>query len=566
MNQEKDPQISATEENTSAAETENTKQENPEAASTEAAAKEVASEKAETKTSAEEKNEAASKTENKKDKKEEKKKPSFFQSEKFKHGSTATAFTAIFIAVVVLVNVLFSILSDKYPSINFDVTKSGTNSLSSECIEVIDKVKIPVEITICASKEACENNNLSGSSADYAQVSRLFSKAAERNSNITLSYVDLDKNPSFAANYKADNLTEGDVIVKSDKRYRVLTSSDLFETNYSSDYTSVTTISKVDSCLASALNTVTSDNMPIASFDTGHGEQIDAEGYKHLLQNNSFETKDFNLLTEDIPENTQLLVLGCPANDLTDDEMDKIDKWLLNKSFKMDRALLVTTTAGATSLDNLNNLLNEWGLSADTNAAVEEQDDTKYYQSPFNIYTDVQNSLDLSGKKSSYDDVFATNIAPVTIKANSVGNKTTYSLLKTSDQSVVVKATDNNTTTKSEPAAQNAAALSRQSIHIDQKDYYANVILCGSTTMFSSSLLKADVFGNASFLGDLSRYVTGTTDSASTVYTQYHELYTKDLAISSKTMIGLGYGVFTLLIPLIIMITGIVVYRKRRTL
>jgi ABC-2 type transport system permease protein len=73
-------------------------------------------------------------------------------------------------------------------------------------------------------------------------------------------------------------------------------------------------------------------------------------------------------------------------------------------------------------------------------------------------------------------------------------------------------------------------------------------------------------FGNASFLGDLSRYVTGTTDSASTVYTQYHELYTKDLAISSKTMIGLGYGVFTLLIPLIIMITGIVVYRKRRTL
>jgi hypothetical protein len=81
--------------------------------------------------------------------------------------------------------------------------------------------------------------------------------------------------------------------------------------------------------------------------------------------------------------------------------MDKIDKWLLNKSFKMDRALLVTTTAGATSLDNLNNLLNEWGLSADTNAAVEEQDDTKYYQSPFNIYTDVQNSLDLRERKAA---------------------------------------------------------------------------------------------------------------------------------------------------------------------
>jgi ABC-2 type transport system permease protein len=567
MNQEKDPQISATEENTSAAETENTKQENPEAAPTEAAAKETASENAETETSAEEKKEAASETEGKKDAKEEKKKPSFFQSEKFKHGSTATAFTAIFIAVVVLVNVLFSILSDKFPSINFDVTKNGTNTLSSQCIEVIDKVKIPVEITICASKENCEANNISSSdTVDYPQVSRLFSKAAERNSNITLSYVDLDKNPSFAANYKSDNLQEGDVVVKSDKRYRVLSSSDLFETTYSSDYTSQTTTSKVDSCLASALNTVISEDVPIASFDTGHSEQIDAEGYKHLLQNNSFETKDFNLLTEDIPENTQLLVLGCPANDLTDDEVEKVDKWLHNKTLKMDRALLVTTSAGVTSLDNLNDLLNEWGLSADTSEAIEEQDDTKFYQSPFNIYTTVQSSLDLSGKKSSYESVFATNIVPVTIKAASVGNKTTYSLLKTSDKSVVVKATEDNTTTTSEPAAQNAAALSRESITIDQKQYYSSVILCGSTTLFSSSLLGTDVFGNASFLGDLSRYATGTTDSASAIYTQSHELYTKDLAINSQTVNGLGYGVFTILIPLIVMIAGIIVYRKRRTL
>jgi ABC-2 type transport system permease protein len=547
MNQEKDPQISASEENTSAAETENTNPETTAAAETETAAKEAASQ-----------NEAAPE---KKPEQQEKKKPSFFQSEKFKHGTTATAFTAIFIVVVVLVNVFFSILSEKFPSINFDVTKNATNSLSSKCIEVIDKVNIPVEITICASKEACENNSLTTSSIDYAQVSRLFSKAAERNSNITLSYVDLDKNPTFAANYKSDNIQEGDVVVKSDKRYRVITSTDLFETNYSSDYTSTTTTSKVDSSLASALNSVTAENMPIASFDTAHSEQLSSEGYVHLLQNSSFETKEFSLLSDDIPENTQLLVLGCPSTDLTEEEVEKIDKWLHDDTLKLDRTLLVTTSAGVASLDKLNDLLNDWGLSADTSSVVEEQEATRYYGSPLAIYTDVQSSVNLGGK-GSYTGVLATNIAPVSIKASSVGKKVTYSLLKTSDQSVIAKSDKSI----SEPGSQNVVALSREAINIDKKDYHASVILSGSTTMFSASLLNTDVFGNNAFLSDLSRYATGTTDSTSVVTTTTHTLYETDMAVSAQTVQILGFGVFTVLLPLIVVIAGIVVYRKRRAL
>lgn len=85
------------------------------------------------------------------------KKPSFFQSVKFKHGSTATAFTAGFIAVMVLLNVVVGILGDRFPSLNLDVTKSGSNTLSSDTVSMIDKVKIPINITICATKAACEN-------------------------------------------------------------------------------------------------------------------------------------------------------------------------------------------------------------------------------------------------------------------------------------------------------------------------------------------------------------------------------------------------------------------------
>lgn len=559
MNQEKDPQTTAPE--------------NPEETNPAEEAEETKAEAAEENKTAEQSAEAPQETEAPAEKKKKKEGPSFFQSEKFKHGSTATAFTAIFIVVVILLNVIVGILSDKYPSINFDVTKSSNNSLSTEAQQIVDKVKTEVDITICATKEACEQNTVQTTSqtgaqspTDYAQVSRLFSKAAERNSNIKLNYVDLDKDPTFATDYKADNLTSGDVIVKSDKRHRVLTVDDLFPTQYSSDGSQqTTTTSGVDSSLASALNSVTAENMPIASFDTGHSEQIDAAGYKHLLTNNSFETKDFNLLTDKIPDKTQLLVLGCPTSDLTDEEINKVDAFLHDKNSTLDRSVIITCTPGEGKLDKLGTYLGEWGLGVDTNAAVEETSSQKYISSPLSIVSDVQSTLNLGGS-GSYNNFLTPNACPVTIKGQTVGSKSTYALAKSSDTSVVLK-TSGNTSSTSQPAVQTIAALSQETLSLGGKTVHANVILSGSTTIFAGTLLTTSVFGNGSFVSDLSRYATGTSNNSAKITTTSHELYAKDINIASQqSVVLLGYGVFTILIPLIVMVAGIIVYRKRRAL
>ena len=557
MNQEKDPQTARPEETKAEAEKidseEKPEQQEPEKETEEAEQAQAPQEEA----SAEKKQ------------KKKKEGPSFFQSEKFKHGSTATAFTAVFIVVVILLNVIIGILSDKYPSMNLDVTKTGSNSLSSEALKVIDGVKTEVDVTICASKEDCEQNSISsssGTSMDYAQVSRLFSKAAERNSNIKLSYVDLVKDPTFAADYKSDNLAAGDVIVKSSKRYRVLSSSDLFTTSYSSDYSSTTTTSNVDSSLTSSLASVTAETMPVAAFDTGHSEELDGTGYKHLLANNSFETKDFSLLTDKIPDKTQLLVLGCPESDLTGEEIDKIEAWLTDKTSTLDRSLLVTAAPGEASLSELNSYLEEWGLAVNTNSAVEETSQSNYYSSPLNIFADVQTTLDLGGK-GSYTNFLMPSTCPVTIQSSSVAGKTTYALVKSGDTSVVLK-TSGNTSSTSGQGAQTVAALSQMSVSSsNDKTVHANVIVSGSTAMFASQLLTTSVFGNGTYLGDLSRYATGTSNSSTSIQTTSNELYAKDIAITSqRSIILLGYGVFTVLIPLIVLIAGVIVHRKRRAL
>lgn len=194
--------------------------------------------------------------------------------------------------VVILINVIVSILSQRFPSMNLDLTKSSVNTLSTQAIKVVDSVKVPVTIYILATEAQTKNDQiLSNYGIQYSQVGILASKMAERNSNIKVQYIDLVKNPTFAADYKSDNLIEGDVIVKSDKRDRVVAYTELFNVQYGSDGTTTNTYSLVDSALASGVNSVIADSLPVAAFDTGHSEQLDATTYKKLLSNNSFETR-----------------------------------------------------------------------------------------------------------------------------------------------------------------------------------------------------------------------------------------------------------------------------------
>lgn len=492
-----------------------------------------------------------------------KKKLSFFQSRKFKHGSTATAFTAGFIAVMVLLNVIVGILGDRFPSVNIDMTKSSSNSLSADALKVVQNVKIPVDITVCATKQACQNSTVTGG-GDYAEVSRLFEEAAEKNSHITLNYIDLDQNPAFAQDYKSDSLTAGDVIVKSKNRYRVLTSSDLFTSQTDSSTYATTYYSNVDASLASSLNNVTSAVVPIAAFDTGHSEKMDAAGYKKILSNSSFETKDVNLLTGDIPDGTRLLVLGCPATDYTDAELDKIEKFLTDTSKAYDRSVLVAYSAGQGNLSKLDSYLAEWGLSATASEAVVETDSSKFVSSGVNLFADVQTKPDLGSGAETYSNLIVPYACPVAVKSGGLSGKTTYSLVKSSDTASLLKS--GNSGLSSDKSAQTVMALSQGTVKNGDKTYNANVILAGSSMMFTSQLVQTSAYSNGNYLASLSKYATGTSQSSTNVTTTQRELYAPDITTSANGVRWLGFGVFTLLLPLAVAVAGIIVYRRRRAL
>ena len=585
MNQEKDPRIEpsvpereAPEENAPAqaagtpespAEAENAPaaQGAPEAGTQEPAAEEKAPEED---ASPEEEPEEKKGGAKKKGNGEKKDRPSYFQSSRFRHGSVATAFSVGFIAVVVLLNVLVGILGDRFPSINLDLTKAGSNTLSEESLKVVDGVKIPTNVYVLATQQQVAGDQLySDQGIKYSQVGSLLAKVAERNPQIKVEYLDLDKNPTFAAEYKSDSLTVGDVVVKTDKRYRVLTYTDLFNIQYSSDYTSQQVYSNVEGSLDSALTAVVSDKLPVVAFDNGHSEQQDMSAYEKVLQSNSFETKDFNLLTDAIPENTQMIVLGCPTRDYTDDEIKKLSDFLSSQSLAADRSLMVTFSPSQADLPKLSGFLQEWGIQV-PEAVVAESDQSKYLgDNPANILSNIQSDLTLrqtsGGAAYDYGYFVTPQARPINLTFDTKGTRQTYSLAKSSDTCFVVDSSTKSTDNLPK-AASNTAALSQDTIASGDKSYKANVIAVGSSLLFSDGIVNSGTFGNGTYTVDLAKYATGTADSSLNVNITAKPLNASDITMTSEVSTFFGLGVFVFLLPLLVAVFGITVFYKRRHL
>ena len=60
-----------------------------------------------------------------------------FKTKNMRYGINATALTVMFIVVVVLVNMLAGALSDKFPSINIDLSENGQFEISKATKEAI---------------------------------------------------------------------------------------------------------------------------------------------------------------------------------------------------------------------------------------------------------------------------------------------------------------------------------------------------------------------------------------------------------------------------------------------
>ena len=494
----------------------------------------------------------------------------FLHSSKFRHGGLATVFTAGFLAVIILVNLVVSLLGERFPSMNLDLTANAVNTLSEEAEEAVDAVSMPTTITILLDEDTASTN------AAYSQVTNIVERMRERNGNITVRYQDLDADPTFSTNYPDATLATGDVIVETERRYRVLSySSDLFETTYDYSTGASQTVSYVNSALASALNQANATDLPVVAFATGHSEALTTSSLQELLSRNNFDVVSFNIMTEEIPEDTSVVVVGTPTTDYTLAEIEKLDAFLseFENTRAASRAVLCTFDPGQPDLPNLNTFLEEWGLGVSQDVVYEQNTQNLFMPMPGAIVIEADDEVDF-GSSSTYDMLVTMNSIPVEMLFDNSNSVVTYPLLHSMETACLVNSENVDLYNTQDPSASeivtdeySVAAMGSKSIHMDDGEYYtASVIGMGSSMMFDPAILDTNTFNNAQYVIDLFKYVSDTSESDTAVYSSGTQMYVMDINMSMQTANVLGVGIFTVLPLAALLIAGVVVYLRRRHL
>lgn len=488
--------------------------------------------------------------------------------EKFKHGSLAVVFTVVFIAVIIVINVLVSALTTRFPSMNFDLTKEGLNTLSDEATDVAKEIVNETTIYIIGSEDAIRGDEVySNYSLKYSQVANLADRLHELNDKIKVEYIDPDMNPQFISQYAEDSLTTGKVMVKTDKRHKTLAVTDLFSIQQDSSTQQYNYYSKVDGALANALYLVNLDTVPVVAFATGHNEMLTVSDnlstFTGMLNDNNFEVKEFNMLTDEIPEDASIVVLGTPTTDYTSEELSKLEAYLGDEKMGSSRTLYVMTApnAGWSSMPNLSSFLAEWGMEPQSQKVLESNTNNTLYNMPYAIFANVTDSV----LSKTYDNVVKVQAAPVKRLFTANNDISTYSVIETSDTAYL----SNDEKVLETPETDTYTILAFAQRYMDnQGKICANVVVDGCAADFydGSSLLGNSTFGNKDVTLDLIKNLTGTTDTRVGLTVNQTQTNTMDINASSAVTWSIGMMLFTIVVPVAVLVIGLVIFLRRRHL
>lgn len=502
---------------------------------------------------------------------------------KLRHGSFATAMTVLFVAAVVLVNIVTTMLFDRFP-ITIDLTSDSIYSVSDETIEYIEGIDVAVSITVMATEDEYR------SVSDYAvQCSELLDKYTQYNPLIVVSYKDLNSNPDFVANY-SQSLESGDIIVEladgDHTRVKIVSLCDIIQVaedyeSYLSEYANyygalythemfdtygLITGSIAEQALTSAIMAVTDANpVTVATLTYPGADESDVSGLTDLLDKNGYILTEINIQTEDIPDDVDLIIIPAPKIDYTTDEISKIETWLYNNG-ELEKDLIYVASVEQAETPNLDALLYKYGLTVESKVIYETN--SSYYSGYQNRTFQTIVSEDYSDDISNpYLSLYVPNARAVSTRFDDGdGYYTCQILVQTSENAVLKDMYDTSDDWTTDDATERGTFYSvamgtykvlNQDTHISG---YTHVIAVGSDQMLLSTLMSSSQFNNGDFFISLINEITEKTEG---ITITAKTISSSGVVISESVENGLNVA-FAVVIPVITVIIGVVVWVRRR--
>lgn len=273
------------------------------------------------------------------------------QLRKFKYGGTAAAFTVAFVAIVIILNVIFSALSSRF-TLYADMTSEKIYGISDTTKELLSDFTDEVNVIFCTPLDKLNDNKYS------SMIYTLVQAYCAEFPNISVDYMNWETETERAQKYKTtagSAINSRSVIVDCPSRNqcKVYTWDSFIA--YTSDGAEFGFNGELK--LTSALLQITGDN-PAVCFTTNHSEDIKgASALISLFESAGFAVNYSDLTKDEIPQDAKVIVIYGPRTDFFGadsvyNEFEKIDSFIASHGHMM---VFLSPTAG--ELPELNEYL-----------------------------------------------------------------------------------------------------------------------------------------------------------------------------------------------------------------
>ena len=334
-----------------------------------------------------------------------------------KVGGYSVVLALIVLAILVAVNVLFSVLPSKFTQ--FDISAAQLYSLTSDTKVVA--TNLDKDVTIYWITQAGQESTV---------LDKLLDRYQDLSDHITVVKKDPDIYPTFAQQYTDETVVNNSLVVECGDKSRYISYDDIYQVDTTSYYTTGSVSQSFDGegQITSAIDYVVSDELPKIYLLSGHGEGTLSDTFSDELTRSNYETvEDFSLLNVDeIPEDCDTLLINAPTSDISDEELTMLRDYVQGGG----KLLVLSGPQKSAELTNLDALLADYDVTVTDGVVVDTDREHYAFTAPYVLMPDIESSdiTDPLTEESSHV------IVPIAQGLTVGSNSNVTALLTTSDE------------------------------------------------------------------------------------------------------------------------------------
>ncbi|MEA4940545.1 MAG: GldG family protein [Christensenella sp.] len=280
------------------------------------------------------------------------KKPSI--SRRTQSGVYSLAISLVMIAVVIGLNLLFSLLPES--AVKIDTTAERLYTVSEQTKQVLSGLSEDVSLYLIV-EPGKEDNYVVNLLGRYAQLS----------DHIKLQMINPLLHPTFTAQYTDQTVENNGVIVYSAERSMLVQKNDMFEYGFDYTYYTNATVFNGERKITGAIGYVTQESVPAVYLLGGHGEAALSDRLSDAITTENFDQKSLDLrIAGSIPTDAAAVAIVSPQSDLSTEEATALQAYLDNGG-----RLLFISGYCAEPLTNLYAVLAAFGIEPVQGVVIE---------------------------------------------------------------------------------------------------------------------------------------------------------------------------------------------------